>query len=557
MKRPERKDISAKVSEEDMIYFSLGIDNSEFILPSQRKDYRSDMRAVQLVNAVQNGKKMKNMDFSGINLKGADISGGIFEGCQFKEALFYKTQADTCDFSECVFDGSYLEESDFTGCDFTHASFKRVFAKNNRFEKAFLEEDSLKYLTNLEKIIRLIEKGELDIRTLAKEDLLHLDIRRLDFSKVDLEDLDLSMFALDGINLCGTYIDPKQLMSLEGWNSYCLNLQRINEFMRERLCRKVLFEKEEAIKKYAQLQKEQSHNFEVKTSDKNIHKPSKKESEKDENHAWGIEKARKSFVAQKEAELKEKKELAPEEILLFEKYRNKYTSSEEKETRQQAVHQRFSNTKDSKQPENTIGIPVTDQHVKALSDELKIEPAFSIVSKSLDQETSPTTETQISPKTKAASSENEVNNYNNIKEQQIDNKEKKINPVLIVSHKEEESSFPSQAEQTIPQKEAFSPISSERNVAEKSDSDQEQTLRQKEPNKTTYPYFQEKEEETAETEITAPVKKETDDEEETIHTLQQAGYSLEEIAQILREKGPLKVIGKQVKTKKVKYKTKG
>ena len=218
--RPSKKTADVKVTDADMVYFSLGLgDSREFILPSQRNDYRSDERAVLVVEAVKAGKRLSNVDFSGINFKGADLSGGYFEGCSFKGAVFYKTNAQTCDFTNCCFDEAYFEDTDLMGCDLTGATFKRAFWKNNNTQKAFLDEDVEKYLTSLEKIIRLIEAGKLDIRMLSKSDLLCLDIRRLDFSNIDLSELDLSVFALDGINLCGTYIDPKQLMSLEGWNS--------------------------------------------------------------------------------------------------------------------------------------------------------------------------------------------------------------------------------------------------------------------------------------------------------------------------------------------------
>ncbi|MBR4932142.1 MAG: pentapeptide repeat-containing protein, partial [Alphaproteobacteria bacterium] len=217
LKRPSKKTADVKVTDADMVYFSLGLgDSREFILPSQRNDYHSDERAVHIVKAVKAGKRLSNMDFSGVNFKGADLSGGYFEGCSFKGAVFYKTNAQTCDFTNCCFDEAYFEDTDLMGCDLTGATFKRAFWKNNNTQKAFLDEDAEKYLTSLEKIIRLIEAGKLDIRMLSKSDLLCLDIRRLDFSNIDLSELDLSVFALDGINLCGTYIDPKQLMSLEG-----------------------------------------------------------------------------------------------------------------------------------------------------------------------------------------------------------------------------------------------------------------------------------------------------------------------------------------------------
>lgn len=289
LKRPEKKFADVKVSEADMIYFSLGLEDSrEFVLPSQRDSYQTDERSVRLVAGVQAGKEFKNEDFSGLNLKGADISGGKFSGCSFEGAVFFQTKAAACDFSNCDFTGGYFEEADLTGSCFTGATFKRAFFKKNKTQNALFDEEELKYLTELEKLIRLIEAGEIDIRGISKADLLHLDVRRLDFSKIDLTgDLDLSVFALDGVNLCGTYIDPKQLMSLEGWNSYCLDVQKTKEKTRERLIRKIILEREAQLEKYRQ---DRLKNKPTDIRTKKLKRPPLKEPEKEENRAWGIDK---------------------------------------------------------------------------------------------------------------------------------------------------------------------------------------------------------------------------------------------------------------------------
>lgn len=299
LKRPEKKTADVKVTDADMVYFSLGLgDSREFILPSQRKDYRSDERAVRLVEAIKAGKDMSHLDLSGLNLKGADLSGARFVGCNFKGTVFYKTNAQMCDFADCCFDDAYFEDTDLTGCDFAGATFKRAFFKNNQTEKAIFDEEAEKYLITLEEIIRLIESGKLDIRTLSKDDLLCLDVRRLDFSNIDISDLDLSVFALDGINLCGTNIDPKQLMSLEGWNSYCLDVRKMKEKSRERLCRKMMLENDEKLKAF---QKSQiGKNTDIQT--KNPTRPRRKETEREETRAWGIEKARAEFEQMQQAE---------------------------------------------------------------------------------------------------------------------------------------------------------------------------------------------------------------------------------------------------------------
>lgn len=539
MKRPEKKDVSAKVSEEDMIYFSLGIDRSEFILPSQRLDYHSDARAVQLVRAIRNGKKLTGQDFSGLNLKGADISGAAFDKCSFKGAVFYKTNAETCDFSNCCFDEAYLEDSNFMGCDFTGASFKRVFSKNNNWEKTFLDEEAFQYLSTLEQIIKLIEQGKIDIRSLSKSDLINLDIRRLDFSKIDLEDLDLSMFALDGINLSGTYVDPKQLMSLEGWNSYCLDLRKTKDITRERLCRKVMIEKDEELRRFAELQKKT--NEAVKT--KKVKRPEVKQIERTENRAWGIEKARLEFAQMQQAEQAEQKKRELEEVALYEAYQKEYQAKETTNEKPQSP---------SENQNAEIGIRVTPENIRALDSELKTEIPFSVVStevgRNILQVQKADSQTDLSVKTdqKADFQRADVDLNNKIRidveQYEIKKENERKSPVLIVAH--DVVDRPSEA--TV--------IQQENNIV-KQDIKQETVIVKPTISTTPYPYFKESEK-SAEQESVKP-KKPTSDDEETIHSLQNAGFSLEEITQMLRQKGPLKVMGKLPTGRKANNKTKG
>ena len=56
LKRPEMKLANTKVSEKDMIYFSLGLDAEDYVLPSERDNYLSDPKAVQLVQDIRAGK---------------------------------------------------------------------------------------------------------------------------------------------------------------------------------------------------------------------------------------------------------------------------------------------------------------------------------------------------------------------------------------------------------------------------------------------------------------------------------------------------------------------
>lgn len=255
-KRPEMKIANVKVSDQDMMYFSLGIDIEDFELPSSRKDYRSDARAVALVQAIKAGKNLTGENFAGINLKGADISGGNFEGADFSGAIFYKTTAKNCSFAGADFTEAYLEDTNFDGSDFTEVSLKRVYARNLNLDNVQMDESDRKKLDAFEFLIQQIESGQIDIRCLSKADLLGLDLRRLDLSKVDLEGIDLSGFILEGVNLRGVYIDPKQLMSLEGLQHYHKFVENLSEKKIKLETLKFAQSHQQEMKLYAQKQME-------------------------------------------------------------------------------------------------------------------------------------------------------------------------------------------------------------------------------------------------------------------------------------------------------------
>ena len=282
MKRPERKFQDVKVSEADIVLFTLGIDKREFILPSERDSYLTDLRAVTLVENIKAGKDVSNKDYTGINLKGADLSGANFKGCNFSKSCFYQTKAKNCDFEGAKFDDSFMEDCDFSKAKFKDVSFKRVFMRNNIFEGADLEEDAEKYISNFDKFLELVESGKIDLRSLTKGDLLSVDIRRLDLTKVDLKGIDLSQFALDGINLAGTYIDPKQLLSLGGLQKYYFDLRKTKEKKKKQMEEAVLKEYEEKLANYAKKASQEEEEIVLK----NIKKPSKKEPIPKSYRAW-------------------------------------------------------------------------------------------------------------------------------------------------------------------------------------------------------------------------------------------------------------------------------
>ncbi len=278
--RPSMKLANVKVTDADMIYFSLGLDKEPFILPSQRKDYRSDPKAVALVQAVKAGKDLSGQDFSGLNLIGADISGGKFKGANFSKAIFYKTTAKKCHFEGADFTEAYWESSWFEDSDFRGAKLTQLYARGNDFTNSKLDPEAVNRLNSLDRLIKLLESGEIDIRSLSQEDLLCLDLRRIDLSKIDLEDIDLSIFILEGVNLRGTYIDPKQLLSLEGWVQYWLDVQKLKEKRIKAENARFFKEHQEMMKAFSRRQMEQiEQNKNLKTPKETLRRPSLKEDE--------------------------------------------------------------------------------------------------------------------------------------------------------------------------------------------------------------------------------------------------------------------------------------
>lgn len=265
LKRPAMKVADTKITDSDMMYFSLGIDTQEFILPSVRDDYRSDKRAVELVQAIKAGADLQGRDFSGINLKGADISGACLKGANLSGAIFYKTTAKNCDFEGADFTEAYMEEVDFEGSDFTGANWNKIYARKLNLKNTAIDEKELKKLTALEFLINQIEAGNIDIRFLSKADLLHLDLRRLDLTKVDLKGIDLSAFNLEGVNLRGVYIDPKRLLSLDGLLHYYREVEKMDAKAIKMATLKFAQAKKKELQEYAKKEQE--------NADKHIYTP--------------------------------------------------------------------------------------------------------------------------------------------------------------------------------------------------------------------------------------------------------------------------------------------
>ncbi|MBR6412966.1 MAG: pentapeptide repeat-containing protein [Alphaproteobacteria bacterium] len=247
---------NTKVSEKDMIYFSLGLEAEDYVLPSQRNDYHSDARAVKLVEDIRAGRDLSGQDFSGINLKGADISGGHFAGASFKGAIFYQTDARGADFTDCDFTEAYFEDTDLSEAILTGADFSKTYLRRLKTKNTVADADFENRLSVMEVLIQKLESGEIEIHSLTRSELMCLDLRRLDLSKIDLSGLDLSMFNLEGVNLRGVYINPLQKLSMDNWQKDLLDVQKLQEKKLKEETLKSLKNKRLELETYAKQQLE-------------------------------------------------------------------------------------------------------------------------------------------------------------------------------------------------------------------------------------------------------------------------------------------------------------
>lgn len=274
--RPELKLANVQVSEKEMAYFSLGIGLPDFELPSERKTWKNDARAVSLIKSIQNGEDVSGQDFSGVNLTKADLSGANLTGVSFKGATFFKTNLSDTDLTGADLSESYMEDCDLSGADLTDVNWEKAYLRSLKTDGAVLDEKARARLTAQAFLIEQLEKGLIDIRFLTKEDLLHLDLRRIDLSKVDLEGIDLSAFVLEGVNLRGVHIDPKMLMSLEQLTHYHQFIQELDEKQIKLETLKLAKEKRAEMEKYNKRQQlERSQNTQRVLSQKQERPPEK------------------------------------------------------------------------------------------------------------------------------------------------------------------------------------------------------------------------------------------------------------------------------------------
>lgn len=71
-------------------------------------------------------EEFKYMVFERLNAKGIKFKNVSFEHCVFNGCYFNNCVFDTCDFTGCRFIGSNFHQTAFRGCDFRYAIFERT-----------------------------------------------------------------------------------------------------------------------------------------------------------------------------------------------------------------------------------------------------------------------------------------------------------------------------------------------------------------------------------------------------------------------------------------------
>lgn len=275
--RPAKKVNPTPLKETDKFAFLPYVHIDEPIRPFEVEDYTHDSMAVEIVNTLRQGKKWKDMDFTGVNFKGADLS-----GLDLSEANFSKTNLSGVNFKDCNlqavdFSYAYFEQTDLSDADLSGACLDGIFYRDCNIEGAQLDEKQKHYIYTLEWLIEQIESGKIDISMLSQEDLNMLDLRLLDLSKVDLSKVDLSAFDLTGVNLSGTYISKLTLFSHESMFKLQEKTQRfaqMNQKMQALMVKKMAVERESTFKAFAKKESKRKDNLRALT--KQTQRPDKK-----------------------------------------------------------------------------------------------------------------------------------------------------------------------------------------------------------------------------------------------------------------------------------------
>ena len=216
-----RSESESRDRELDATYVALAVDILEQELPPEGSDERTDQLAIrdwavrvleetspvpisdELVTALTNeplvnisSAVLRNIDFTGAALAGADLSG---------RSLGIST------FTEAVLDGANLSGStgspDFEGASLTRADLSDVVFRNPTLRNADLSGANLFQAEITEAIFREAELADADLR----ESRLRADFDGANLTNADLRGADLQGSSLEDANLSGVVWDETTL----------------------------------------------------------------------------------------------------------------------------------------------------------------------------------------------------------------------------------------------------------------------------------------------------------------------------------------------------------
>ena len=257
LKRPKKKTETAPLTEADRCGFFPYIPE-DYALPSQSNSWKTDERAVALIEALNAGEDLRDTDWTGVNLKGADLSGKDLYGIRLAKAIltgvnFHGTNLECADLSY-----AYMEDTDLSEACLKDVNFKGVSFRNCRLDDADIDEKSLAYLHSIEFFIEQIESGKIDLKEIPQDQLNYLDLRMIDLTKVNIQDVDLSALVLDGVNLSGVRVDKRHLLNMALMakiENRTLIAEKKSKQALDAMLQKISFERKEKLLRYSMEEK--------------------------------------------------------------------------------------------------------------------------------------------------------------------------------------------------------------------------------------------------------------------------------------------------------------
>lgn len=151
-----------------------GCESSSLFASEFCADHHADPSSISsdLLDALANMMIIKSMNFSGLRLEGAVLTGRAFYSCSFSKTLLKNINFSTCIFRMCFFDFCSADSCDFSGVDaqfcsfagarFLNVSFEHSELVHNNFNGASLNDCTFNYsnLYNSRFIMAELEKTD-------------------------------------------------------------------------------------------------------------------------------------------------------------------------------------------------------------------------------------------------------------------------------------------------------------------------------------------------------------------------------------------------------------